>query len=97
MILLFVTLVHLGLLISILWSLVVWGLFCMIFGLSSGAVYSWIGTLLFCGFIVVDTQMIMDKLGYDDYIIASIELYLDILNLFLFILRILGGARGGRN
>ena len=31
--------------------------------------------------------MIMDKLGYDDYIIATIELYLDIINLFLYILR----------
>jgi len=86
-----------GLLMSILTSLIVWSFFCMMFGFSTGALYSWIGTLLFCGFIVIDTQMIIHKLGYDDYIIASIELYLDIINLFLFILRILGGGRSGRN
>ena len=96
-ILLFVDINRLGLLMSILTSLIVWSFFCMMFGFSTGALYSWIGTLLFCGFIVIDTQMIIHKLGYDDYIIASIELYLDIINLFLFILRILGGGRSGRN
>lgn len=28
-------------------------------------------------------------IGYDDYILAAISLYLDILNLFLYILQIL--------
>ena len=31
----------------------------------------------------------MNKFGVDDYIIAAIELYLDILNLFLYILSII--------
>jgi len=44
-------------------------------------------------FILYDTHQIMNKLGTDDYIIATIELYLDILNLFLFILQLLGGGR----
>ena len=34
-----------------------------------------------------DTYMIHKRLGPDDYIIAAIELYLDIINLFLFLLQ----------
>ena len=37
--------------------------------------------------------MIMKYLGVDDYIIAAIELYLDIVNLFLFLLMLLSGGR----
>ena len=51
------------------------------------------GALLFCAWIIFDTWKISSVLGYDDYIIASIELYLDILNLFLFVLQLLGGGR----
>ena len=40
-----------------------------------------------------DTNMIMKYLGVDDYIIAAIELYLDIVNLFLFLLMLLSGGR----
>ncbi|KAI9294299.1 UPF0005-domain-containing protein [Neoconidiobolus thromboides FSU 785] len=52
-----------------------------------------IGTaILFCGYILVDTHMLMSRLNPDEYIVASVELYLDILNLFLAILRILGSS-----
>jgi FtsH-binding integral membrane protein len=47
------------------------------------------GALLFCGFIVFDTHMLMRKLPPSEYILASINLYLDLVNLFLYILRIL--------
>ena len=45
--------------------------------------------LLFCGYILFDTQQIFKRLSPEEYIIASVELYLDILNLFLAILRLL--------
>ena len=51
------------------------------------------GALLFCGFIIFDTHMIMHKVSTEEYIMASIELYLDFINLFLYILRILQAAR----
>ena len=51
------------------------------------------GALIFCGFIIFDTHMIMHKLSTEEYIMASIDLYLDFINLFLFILRILQAAR----
>ena len=52
------------------------------------------GVALFTGFILYDTYMILTKLGVDDYIIAAIELYLDVINLFLMILQLL--TAGGR-
>ncbi|XP_038045560.1 protein lifeguard 4-like [Patiria miniata] len=51
------------------------------------------GAILFCAFIVFDVHMMMHKLSPEEYILASINLYLDILNLFLHILRILGEAQ----
>ncbi|KAK8751824.1 hypothetical protein OTU49_010458 [Cherax quadricarinatus] len=50
--------------------------------------------LIFCLFIVYDTQMMMQKLSPEEYILATINLYLDILNLFLELLRIFGDRKG---
>nr|XP_002130837.1 protein lifeguard 4-like [Ciona intestinalis] len=47
------------------------------------------GALLFCLFIIFDTHMIMRRVSPEDYLIASISLYLDVINLFLETLRIL--------
>ena len=52
-------------------------------------VYAIAGALLFSAFIVFDTHMLMNKLSPEEYILASINLYLDIINLFIEILRIL--------
>ncbi|MEP6755908.1 MAG: Bax inhibitor-1 family protein [Chthonomonadales bacterium] len=57
-------------------------------------IYSMAGVLLFCGFILYDTSQIMLRLRTDEAIRGSIELYLDFLNLFLFILRILSQLNG---
>ncbi|CAG8450704.1 11238_t:CDS:2 [Funneliformis caledonium] len=49
-----------------------------------------IGTaILFCGFIIYDTFNIMNRLSPEEYIVAAVDLYLDFINLFLAILRIL--------
>ena len=45
--------------------------------------------LVFSGFIIFDTHMIMHRLSPEEYIVATIELYLDIINLFIEILKIL--------
>lgn len=47
------------------------------------------GALLFSLFIIYDTQMIMTRVSPEEYISATIELYLDIINLFIEILKIL--------
>nr|XP_033815524.1 protein lifeguard 4 [Geotrypetes seraphini] len=52
-------------------------------------VFAAAGALLFCGFIIYDTDLLMHKLSPEEYILAAINLYLDIINLFLHLLRIL--------
>ena len=72
-----------------LWVMILWGLFAMIFGLHAGWVYAMAGSILFSGYIIYDTYMIAERLDPEDYVVASIELYLDLVNLFLYILRLL--------
>ncbi|NWI34614.1 LFG4 protein, partial [Sula dactylatra] len=52
-------------------------------------VFAAAGALLFCGFIIYDTYLLMHKLSPEEYILAAINLYLDIINLFLHLLRLL--------
>ncbi|PPQ95324.1 hypothetical protein CVT26_008169 [Gymnopilus dilepis] len=47
------------------------------------------GCLIFSGYIVYDTYLINKRLSPDEFILASISLYLDFINLFLNILRLL--------
>ena len=65
----------------------------MFFPALAGGAYSLFGALLFSGFIIFDTWQITERFGYDDHILASITLYLDILNLFLYILQFLSRDR----
>ena len=58
-------------------------------GPTSNAVIGAVGAILFSGYIVYDTENLIKRFTYDEYIWASITLYLDILNLFLTILRML--------
>lgn len=47
------------------------------------------GVIIFSGYILFDTYLIFNKYSAEDYIMASVSLYLDIINLFLRILEIL--------
>lgn len=55
------------------------------------------GSMLFAFYIVFDTQMMLGSWGghkvefsIDDYAFAALNLYLDIINFFLYILEIVG-------
>ncbi|SCV70051.1 BQ2448_1445 [Microbotryum intermedium] len=48
-----------------------------------------VGVLLFSLYIIYDTHMLMKRLHVDDWVMASISLYLDFINLFLQVLRLL--------
>ena len=79
-----------------LWALLLMGyLHIFVFPESSllHTAYLYFGVVLFSLYIVFDVSMICNKLGYDDYVVAALELYLDIINLFLKILAILGGRK----
>lgn len=56
-------------------------------------IYGLLGALLFSGYILVDTQLIMRHYHVEEEIAAAISLYLDIINLFLSILRILNSQQ----
>jgi hypothetical protein len=58
-------------------------------GSTSAAIYSSMGAIIFSGYIVYDTDNLIKRFTYDEYIWASVTLYLDVLNLFLTILRML--------
>jgi len=49
--------------------------------------------LVFSGLLVFDTWRIRNVYGPDDYVPAAVTIYLDLLNLFMAILRIIGGRR----
>jgi FtsH-binding integral membrane protein len=49
--------------------------------------------LVFSGLLVYDTWRLRNSYGPDDYVIATVSIYLDLLNLFMGILRVLGGRR----
>jgi len=56
------------------------------------------GALLFSFYIIYDMQIMMGgkqkySVSPEEYIFAALNLYLDILNIFLFILRIFGSSR----
>lgn len=46
-------------------------------------IYGFLATLLFSGFIVFDTNMLLKRHTYNEYVVAAISLYLDIINLFM--------------
>ncbi|CAN9504029.1 unnamed protein product [Ophioblennius macclurei] len=60
-------------------------------------VYASLGALLFTCFLAVDTQLLLGNkklaLSPEEYIFAALNLYTDIINIFLFILAIVGYPR----
>ena len=75
------------------------GLACLIVSLFTRipvlqAVYGGLGALLMAVFLAVDTQMIMGgrNLQYseEDYVNAALQIYLDICQMFLYLLQAFG-------
>ncbi len=52
-----------------------------------------LGSFLFSAFIIYDTQMIMKTLNAEEYIVGVINLYLDIINLFVELLKIIDALK----
>lgn len=60
--------------------------------------YGGIGALIFSIYIVYDTQLMLGgkhkySISPEEYIFASLNLYLDIVNLFLYVLLLVNGSR----
>jgi FtsH-binding integral membrane protein len=79
-----------------LWVLIATSLISFFFPSTLGSLWIAAGTVLvFSGLLVFDTWRIVrsGQYGPDDYVPAAVNIYLDLLNLFLAITRLLGGSR----
>lgn len=79
-----------------LWALIACGFVFMFFPSQSKGfemIYSGAGAVIFSAYIIVDTQNIMKTAMLDEEVLATINLYLDLVNLFLFVLRLVQGSR----
>jgi hypothetical protein len=88
-----------------LWGLIGYSIISMFFpsmmGGVAGQVYGLVGILIFAGLTAYDTQLIkqMAPINQNDStvrkstIMGALKLYLDFINLFLFILRFMGNRR----
>jgi len=74
-----------------LWVVIIFGFMAAFFPYNSKVElgYGVVCALIFSGYILVDTQLVMRHYHVEEEIAAAISLYLDVINLFLAILRIL--------
>lgn len=61
-------------------------------------VYACLGALIFSVYLVYDTQLMMGgkhkySISPEEYIFAALNLYIDIINIFMYILSIIGSSR----
>jgi len=57
-------------------------------GRISIMIYGCLASIIFCGYIIYDTDNLIKRYSYDEYIWAAVALYIDIINLFLSVLTI---------
>jgi modulator of FtsH protease len=68
-------------------------------GSAAGAIWiSAIGVLIMSGLLVFDTWRLLRSgmLGPEDYVLAAVSIYLDLLNMFIFILSLVSGGNRRR-
>ena len=79
--------------------ILLFGLFAAIFrSRVMSVVYCSLGVMLFGFYLVYDTQLIVGgdhkiQFGLDDYVFAALNLYLDIINLFIYVLSLVSSSR----
>ena len=83
-------------LLCFLWGLILIGIInCFLENSILLTIQAGIGAIVFSFYIVYDTQLIVGgkhkqyRFSVDDYVLATLSLYLDIINLFIYILQIL--------
>lgn len=79
--------------------LMLFGIIAIFFpGKTITIVYASAGALLFSIYLIYDTQLMMGgehkySISPEEYIFAALNLYLDIINIFMYILTIIGATR----
>ncbi|XP_046968526.1 protein lifeguard 1-like isoform X1 [Vanessa cardui] len=67
-------------------------------GKTMTLIYASLGALIFSLYLIYDTQLMMGgkhkfTISPEEYVFAALNLYLDIINIFIYILTIIGAAR----
>jgi FtsH-binding integral membrane protein len=77
-----------------LWVLLGTALLNLFFRNAAASLWISAGALLvFSGLLVYDTWRLRNVYGPDDYVAAAVQIYLDLINMFVAILNLLGGRR----
>ena len=77
-----------------LWVLIATALLNMFFRNPAASLWISAGAVLvFSGLLVYDTWRLRNVFGPDDYVAAAVHIYLDLINMFVAILNLLGGRR----
>ena len=77
-----------------LWVLIATSLLNVFFGNQTGSL--WIAgaaVFVFSGLLIYDTWRLRNVFGPNDYVQAAVNIYLDLLNIFMAVLSLLGGGR----
>ncbi|GKV48601.1 hypothetical protein SLEP1_g55398 [Rubroshorea leprosula] len=76
--------------------LIVFALIQILFPLGriSVMIYGCLASIIFCGYIIYDTDNLIKRFSYDEYIWAAVSLYLDVINLFLSLLTLFRAVQG---
>ena len=70
--------------------LVSFSVFCIIFPtMALPGLFGAVGTMLFSGYILYDTSEIIHRMEVDNYVEGAVDLYLDVINLFVSLLDLL--------
>lgn len=89
-----------GLFVAVL-VLFLFGLVLLLFPSNIGnTIYAAIGCLLFSLYLVYDTQLLIGgnhkySVSPEEYVFAALNLYIDVVQLFLMILRLISGSYRG--
>ena len=90
-----------GILVCILFGLMIFGIVMIFVPYNKylQMVYGGAGALIFSLYLVYDTQLMLGgkhkyALSPEEYIFAALNIYLDVINLFMYILMIVGFSRG---
>ncbi|HEX6626575.1 MAG TPA: Bax inhibitor-1/YccA family protein [Gemmatimonadaceae bacterium] len=77
-----------------LWVLIATSLLSLLFQNSASQLWlASVTVLLFSGLLVFDTWRLRNIYGPDEYVGAAVQIYLDLLNIFMAILRVMGNRR----
>jgi len=85
----------LGMLCLMVWVLILWGFIWFIPRYSvSEKLYALLGCVIFMLFLIIDVQLIVGghrlSISPEEYVFAAMQIYLDIVNIFLRLLMIFG-------